>query len=99
MAVILAVFTAALEFAGDYGEAFEGTALAVMPDGHSADDGHQPGEHGLRCDNCHLGGIHLIGFTVASISAMPRATPVPAAGPSARLAEHRSAPPSPPPIA
>lgn len=72
---ILALLVACFEFATDYGEALEDTPLAAMPDGHSAGDGHHPSDHGLRCDNCHFGGVHLMGLAAAAPPRLPPATP------------------------
>ena len=65
MVVVLAVIVCGFEFTTDYGEALEGTPLVALPDGHQQNDGHDPAEHGLRCDNCHFGGVHLTGLTEA----------------------------------
>jgi hypothetical protein len=71
IALVLAVLLGGLEFATDYGEAFEGTPLIALPAGHQLSDGHDPAEHGLKCDNCHFGGIHLIGLTVPVVAVIP----------------------------
>ncbi len=97
--VLLAIFVAGMEFATDYGEALEGTVLAALPEGHQHDDGHSPADHGLNCDNCHFGGIHLIAFTASAATGASAATqghtpwvdPMPM-----RVAR---TPPNPPPIA
>lgn len=57
----IALLGSGVEFVTDYAEVLEGTPLAALPDGHTPGDGHEPADHGVRCDNCHFGGVHLIG--------------------------------------
>lgn len=65
---VLGFLIGGFEFVTDYGEVLEGTPLAAMPDGHDSNDGHDAAEHGLSCDSCHFGGVHLMGFAVPSLA-------------------------------
>ncbi|GMU76941.1 MAG: hypothetical protein AMXMBFR45_24320 [Gammaproteobacteria bacterium] len=51
------------DYVTDYAEAFEGTPLAFLPDGHAEGDGHDAAEHVRACNGCHLGGALLLGLT------------------------------------
>lgn len=96
--LVLTILAASLEYAADYAEVFERTTLAALPEGHSGDDGHTPTDHQLSCDNCHFGGVHLTGFTVAAQVQAHRSDLVRAPWFAPHIAQHRSTPPNPPPI-
>lgn len=71
--LILALLFGGIEYATDYVEAFEGTPLAVLADGHAPDDGHTPAEHAIPCDGCHCGGVHLAAMLLPASAALPSA--------------------------
>lgn len=96
--LVLTILTASLEYSADYADVFQGTTLAVLPDGHSQDDGDTPADHQLRCDNCCFGGVHLTGFAVAGQVLAHRPALVHAAWFAPHIDQHRSTPPNPPPI-
>jgi hypothetical protein len=70
----LSLVSVGFEYVTDYGEVLEGTPLAALPEGHEANDGHAPAEHGASCDACHFGGVHLLALAVAPLTTL-RATP------------------------
>jgi hypothetical protein len=99
MLLIIAFGSAALEFAGDYDEVFENSPLMTLPAGHTPGDGHDPADHGISCDNCHFGGIHLTGLPLeaAVVPSVRHAAPL--AGSPADLPSVWRIPPQRPPIA
>jgi hypothetical protein len=72
----LALVSAGFEYVTDYGEVLEGTPLAALPEGHDANDGHTPAEHGVSCDACHFGGVHLLALAVAPPTTLHAIPPV-----------------------
>lgn len=99
MLVILACGGAGFEFAADYDEVFDHGPLMALPDGHSPDDGHDPADHGISCDNCHFGGVHLTGLPEQApvVLSPPNAAPLAMSAPD--LPSAWRIPPQRPPIA
>jgi hypothetical protein len=97
--LVLALLFGGFEYATDYVEAFEGTPLAVLADGHAPDDGHAPAEHSAACDGCHFGGVHPAALLLQPATVMPAADVMPAPWRSRLVAAVAAIPPYRPPIA
>lgn len=68
--LVVSLLAGGFEYATDYGEVLESTPLAGMPEGHDERDGHEPAEHGISCDVCHFGGVHLLALAVSPLVAL-----------------------------
>ena len=97
--LMLAILAAGMEFATDYAEVLESTPLAALPDGHTGNDGHDPSDHALPCDNCHFGGVHLTGFIVTALAPLAGAASTFTPWSTQNTPNFSPAPPNPPPIA
>jgi hypothetical protein len=78
IALVVGLLFSGVEYAADYAEAFEGTPLAVLADGHDFDDGHAPSEHQAACDGCHAGGVHLTALLAPAVALLAAAQAAPA---------------------
>lgn len=99
IALVVALLFSGVEYAADYAEAFEGTPLAVLADGHDCDDGHAPSEHQAACDGCHAGGVHLTALLTPTVAPLAAASAAPAPWRARDGAPVAIAPPYRPPIA